>query len=321
MSKITKIPISDLERAVKESYSAAETCRKLNLSDRSGTITRLKRYVLKNNIDISHWTGRLWAKGKTSLDDKRIRTNKSTEDIFSENSNASPSYVRKLIRKKNLLDYMCQICKMGPTWNGQELRFQLDHINGKRSDHRLENLRWLCPNCHTQTETYGGKNKAAKSNKISDSELLTALENCDNIRQALISVGLENGRNYKRAKSLLKKYGLVGELVYPTDSRSVVCEDIVGSSPTKPTTLLDRNKIIITKSCSCGKEITNLNRKFCSEICYHKSTRKIDWDAINLEEEIKTKSILSLAKELGVSDNAIHKILKRMGIKKRRGFV
>ena len=321
MAKITKIPINDLERAVKESYSAAETCRKLNLPDKNSSTTRLKRYVLKNNIDISHWTGQLWAKGKTSLDDKRIRTNKSTEDIFAENSNASPSYVRELIRKKHLLEYKCQICKMEPIWNGQELRFQLDHINGKRSDHRLENLRWLCPNCHTQTETYGGKNKAAKSNKVSDSELLTALENCDNIRQALISVGLENGRNYKRAKSLLKKYGLVGELVYPTDSRSVVCEDIVGSSPTKPTTLLDRDKIILTKSCSCGKEITNLNRKFCSELCYRKSTRKIDWDSINLEEEIKTKSILSLAKELGVSDNAIHKMLKRMGIKKRRGFV
>lgn len=205
MAKITKIPISDLERAVKESYSAAETCRKLNLPDKSGTITRLKRYVLKNNIDISHWTGQLWSKGKTSLDDSRIRNDKSNQDIFIENSNAAPVYVRKLIIKKNLLEYKCQICRMEPFWNGKELKFQLDHINGKRNDHRLENLRWLCPNCHTQTETYGGKNKISNKHKVSDEKLLTALENCDSIRQALISVDLDNGRNYERAKRLLNK--------------------------------------------------------------------------------------------------------------------
>lgn len=206
MAKITKIPINDLERAARESYSAAETCRKLNLPDKSGAITRLKRHIIKNNIDISHWTGQLWSKGKTSLDDNRIRNDKSNQDIFIENSNASPVYVRKLILKKNLLEYKCQICRMDPSWNGKELNFQLDHINGQRNDHRLENLRWLCPNCHSQTDTYGGKNiKNSGKKKITDEMLLTALKECANIRQALISVGLENGRNYKRAKKLLEK--------------------------------------------------------------------------------------------------------------------
>ena len=48
----------------------------------------------------------------------------------------------------------CQI------WNDKKLSLQLDHINGDNSDNRLENLRFLCPNCHTQTETYCSKCRA-----------------------------------------------------------------------------------------------------------------------------------------------------------------
>lgn len=52
----------------------------------------------------------------------------------------------------------CAICKMGPEWNGNYLSLQVDHINGNPFDSRLENLRFLCPNCHSQTETFAGKN-------------------------------------------------------------------------------------------------------------------------------------------------------------------
>lgn len=197
--RIKNIPFAELEKAAKESLSAAETCRKLNLPDKSGTISRIKKFLIEKNVDLSHWTGQLWSKGKTSLDDPRLRKEKSIENVFTENSNASSSYVRSLILKKNLLEYKCQICSMNPEWNGKQLNLQLDHINGVRTDQRLNNLRWLCPNCHTQTETYGGKNKKSR---VTDEDLLTALESSDNIRQALIAVGLDNGRNYKRAKRL-----------------------------------------------------------------------------------------------------------------------
>jgi len=52
----------------------------------------------------------------------------------------------------------CEECGVAE-WNGKQLNIQLDHINGNSHDHRLENLRMLCPNCHSQTETYSGKNK------------------------------------------------------------------------------------------------------------------------------------------------------------------
>jgi 5-methylcytosine-specific restriction endonuclease McrA len=63
---------------------------------------------------------------------------------------------RKLIEQKLLVE-VCAICGIQPFWNSQKLVLHLDHINGSPKDNRLENLRLICPNCHSQTETYAGK--------------------------------------------------------------------------------------------------------------------------------------------------------------------
>lgn len=85
----------------------------------------------------------------------------SDEEVFVENS---PYVNNRILLKKRCLDNgwlknECAICGQGPVWNGKPLTLQLDHINGKSNDHRIENLRILCPNCHTQTETYAGRRR------------------------------------------------------------------------------------------------------------------------------------------------------------------
>lgn len=54
--------------------------------------------------------------------------------------------------------YECGVCKLPPVWNGRDLRLQVDHINGVGWDDWAENLRFICPNCHSQTDTFCGRN-------------------------------------------------------------------------------------------------------------------------------------------------------------------
>ena len=71
---------------------------------------------------------------------------------------ATRASVRKIIIQNNLIPYECGVCGID-SWLGNKLSLHLDHINGINHDNKLENLRFLCPNCHSQTHNYVGKNK------------------------------------------------------------------------------------------------------------------------------------------------------------------
>ncbi|MBV8433508.1 MAG: HNH endonuclease [Candidatus Eremiobacteraeota bacterium] len=61
--------------------------------------------------------------------------------------------IKKRLLQAGLLENRCDYCGL-EEWMGEPLVVQIDHVNGNRADHRLENLRMLCPNCHSQTETH-----------------------------------------------------------------------------------------------------------------------------------------------------------------------
>jgi len=207
MSKLNKLSIEEIRAIVSDSYSAAEACKKIGLANKSGSTTRFKKFVVENKIEHSHWTGQLWSKGKTSLEDKRIKSTGNTyENVFCEQSLANPTYVKSLIIKKELLPYECSICQMQPVWNGKELRLQMDHINGVRNDHRLENLRLVCPNCHSQTETFGSKNK--KKSFPSEERIIEVLKNTSCITQAIRVLGINNV-NHKKLQLIADKHQIV----------------------------------------------------------------------------------------------------------------
>lgn len=89
------------------------------------------------------------------------------------------------------------------TWLGEPLSLEVDHKNGDNADNGRENLEALCPNCHSLTPTWKGRNKKNKRSKISDEEIKTAIKSSSSIRQALMLVGLSpKGQNYRRAKRL-----------------------------------------------------------------------------------------------------------------------
>lgn len=141
----------DLIQAVNSSTSYSEVLTKLGLKIRSGNYITIRKYVAILNISVTHLTG------KTKKQINRKLPRRSNEDIFVENSTYSPSKLFNRLKTLNLPEE-CSICGLLPLWQDKYLKFHVDHINGVNTDHRLENLRFLCPNCHSQTSTYAGRN-------------------------------------------------------------------------------------------------------------------------------------------------------------------
>jgi hypothetical protein len=67
--------------------------------------------------------------------------------------------LKKIVIVNGLLEDICALCHLANKWNGKPINLQIDHINGNAVDNRIENLRILCPNCHSQTDSFGGRNK------------------------------------------------------------------------------------------------------------------------------------------------------------------
>ena len=126
------------------------------------------------------------------------------EEIFCKGITTSPSYIKTALLARNKVEYKCVICQC-TSWQNHPISLELDHIDGDRTNNSLENLRLLCPNCHSQTATFRGKNIAGHGGvKVPDDVLLNMLYSTHNIREALIKTGLAaSGGNYIRAKKLL----------------------------------------------------------------------------------------------------------------------
>ena len=149
MAKVDNFSVEELQEIVSDSQTLQEVLKKLGYSSVSGanrkTVqSRLDRY----NISTEHFT-----KG-ISRGIARI-----PENTFVKNSDASQAVLRRLYLKGNYTLYKCSICGQEPFWNGKELSLTLDHIDGDNTNDVLDNLRWVCPNCDRQLDTFGSKNR------------------------------------------------------------------------------------------------------------------------------------------------------------------
>lgn len=136
---------------------------------------------------------------------KSVKTKKEKvlKDLNESGTYRGNCYLKRIIKEYNLLEYKCNVCNI-TKWNNKELTLELDHIDGQAHNCKIENLRFLCPNCHSQTDTFRGKSINTGKKKVTDNDLIESLKQTENIRQALIKVGLSpRGGNYSRASKLL----------------------------------------------------------------------------------------------------------------------
>jgi len=154
-SKIWLIEKEKLQNLLDSSSSICEVLRYFNLSPVSGNHRTLNKRIEEDNLSIL----KLNLNRKEKYSKQGLLNSFNLEDILIENSKyLYTNNLKKKLLKNNLLNNICYICNQIPIWNNKKLSLQLDHINGINNDNRIENLRILCPNCHSQTETYSGKN-------------------------------------------------------------------------------------------------------------------------------------------------------------------
>lgn len=139
-----------LQNAAKECVSFSGMVRWFKRSPTGSNITHIKRQCAKFNVDTSHFTGNAHNRGKPAAN-KRAALDVLVLGEQSDHRTKSDLLRRSLIEINRQI--VCELCETGEVWNGRVLRLQVDHKNERYWDNRPCNLRFLCPNCHTQ-ETY-----------------------------------------------------------------------------------------------------------------------------------------------------------------------
>lgn len=213
-NKIYKETDEQFISLIKESCNISEVLFKLGYSvtGNSWGFSQVRRRMDELHLSPSDFKGKSIFKEKASvykIDPKKL---------LKENSKHQRTVLRRYILNNNLIPYRCAICGI-VEWNNKTLSLELDHINGINNDNRLENLRFLCPNCHSQTTTYGSRNQQRNESKYTITDDLRTLvestyDTCKSVKRTSALLGIrrcvvtqivnESGQKHSNQKYVIR---------------------------------------------------------------------------------------------------------------------
>lgn len=241
-------------------------------------------------------TGKLWSKGASASEDSRIRSKWTPDIVFCRDSRAS----RKVVRRMLLLEGRggcCARCGIR-TWGEAPLTFELDHINGLRFDHRRENLRFLCPNCHSQTPTHRKGGPYIDEVRVTREFLVREIPKFESVRE------------------LVRHYNLSSSAGVYRKIREVVSEEgLEWKPPLLPLRKRSRRSRAEQRRCEECSILISRKATRCKSCAGKLKTKKVDWPPVEeLLEMIRDSNFSAVGRYLGVSDNAVRKHLRvRLG--------
>lgn len=144
-----------LRQAVIESFSIRQVLKKLGLKEAGGNYSQISKYLKEFSLNTKHFKGKGWNKGLRGIGIARLKLS----DILVSESYFQSYKLKKRLFQAKLKKELCEDCGWAETSEDGRIPLELDHINGNSKDNRLENLRVLCPNCHSLKPTHRGRNR------------------------------------------------------------------------------------------------------------------------------------------------------------------
>lgn len=284
----SKYTFDFLNPIVKDSESHAEVLRKLGLKPAGGSHFYVSSQIRKLGICTEHFFG------------KKINpTAKRWEDILVFNrlsGRRDSSHILRRALAQSGVEEKCAECGMLDKWNGKPIRLQIDHRDGNSVNNVPTNLRFLCPNCHSQTDNFGSKNIRRLSTST-------------------VKVTLSCARCQHRFQRTTKynKYRMRAGIKDFYCSQRCAKRPGIWVKKTRPEKMKIRCGLCEKEFLRNRSDLRNIN--YCSHSCSRIASQKAEWPDDNvLRQMVWSEPVTTIAKRFGVSSSGMKKRCKSRGI-------